>query len=520
MKSMKNIMALMLSVIMILAMGMTAFAQTVGTAAEDTATITINNAAKGETYKVYKLFDATVTGTKDGSIAYTGTIPDSLSSYFQADSQGNISLKEDVMLDETMQDALAAWAATATATASERSDGSVLKFVGLPYGYYIVTSTQEDAEQAKSLITVTSTNPDAVIYDKNATVPGPVDENTPVKTSDATNKDVNIGDTVTYTITFMTTNFNGAGADAKRIASYTITDTLPDFLEDVEVTEITIGNDAYTATDPEDSSKQIIPQFDDDGEITIPWVSGDATNGYTSLHNNGDVIKITYKATVGDKAAIAGAGNKNDVSITWLEVDATTLNEDDKITGSETIYTYAIAIQKINENATALSGATFQFPFYVKATADVTDGAYIYAGTTAPAEGDTSITNTITTPDSGLIIVKGVEAGNYSVTETEAPDGYNKLTAPETITAVKTTETTTKTTIYLDEDGDVTDTTTETNIEVTADIAASVLPIVNKTGTTLPSTGGMGTTALYVLGSLLVLGAGVALVVRRRMSAE
>ena len=512
MKSMKKIMAVMLSMMLMLAMGVTAFAQEVGTKADNTATITIKNAAKDETYNVYKLFDATVTGTENGSIAYTGTIPDSLRDYFQDDTQGNISLKEGVTLDEDMQDALATWAKGTTATATAKSDGSVLKFVGLSYGYYVVTSTQVDNEQAKSLITVTSTNPNAVIYDKNATVPGPVDEDTPVKTSDATNDDVNIGDTVTYTITFRTTNFNGSGENAKRIVSYTITDTLPTFLKDVKVTGITIDDKDYTVGGT-------TPQFNVDGEITIPWVSGNSTDGYTSEYDNGAVIVITYTATVADTATIDGAGNTNSVSITWLDEDGNAPSDDEKITGSETIYTYAIAIQKIDENANGLAGATFQFPFYVKAT-PAADGAYIYARKTAPAEGDTSITDTITTPTDGLIIVKGVEAGTYSITETEAPDGYNKLTAPESIRAVKTGETTTNTTIYLDENGDVTNTETITNITVTADIAASVLPIVNKTGTTLPSTGGMGTTALYVLGSLLVLGAGVALVVRRRMSAE
>ena len=70
---MKKCISLMLALVLIMALTVGVSAQTVG--AEGGATITINNAAKGETYNVYKLFGATVTGTEGGSIAYTGEIP-------------------------------------------------------------------------------------------------------------------------------------------------------------------------------------------------------------------------------------------------------------------------------------------------------------------------------------------------------------------------------------------------------------------------------------------------------------
>lgn len=133
-----------------------------------------------------------------------------------------------------------------------------------------------------------------------------------------------------------------------------------------------------------------------------------------------------------------------------------------------------------------------------KETAD-TDGAYIYAGTEA-GEG---LTNSLTTPDDGLIIVKGVKTGTYSVTETAAPNGYNKLTAPVTVTATKTGEKTTSTTTYLDENGEVVDQKTEGGSEVLVSIdklAATPIVVVNKTGTELPSTGGIGTTIFYTIG--------------------
>ena len=145
-----------------------------------------------------------------------------------------------------------------------------------------------------------------------------------------------------------------------------------------------------------------------------------------------------------------------------------------------------------------------------------TDGAYIYAGIAA-GEG---LTNQITTPDSGVIVVKGVKSGRYEITEFKAPDGYNKLTAPVIVEAAKTGETSTHTIVYLDENGNITNETTNvTEVKVDIEtIAATAVAVVNKAGTELPSTGGMGTTVFYVLGFALVMGAVVLLVTKKRMS--
>ena len=89
MKHARKLASLLLALVMVFALATTAFAQEVtGTGGE--GSITISNAAKGETYSIYKLFDATVNA--DGtSIAYTGTIPDGLKTYFIADENGYIS---------------------------------------------------------------------------------------------------------------------------------------------------------------------------------------------------------------------------------------------------------------------------------------------------------------------------------------------------------------------------------------------------------------------------------------------
>lgn len=502
MKHARKLASLLLALVMVFALATTAFAQEVTGTGAGKGSITISNAAKGETYTIYKLFDATV--SEDGSsIAYTGTIPESLEKYFKADDNGYISAtpaaKEGANMSEGLKTALKEWTKTAKHTAKIESDGSALHFTGLAYGYYVVTTTQ-----GNSVISVDSTMPDVTIVDKNSSTPSDL-------TKTASSNDVNIGDTVTYTVRFKTSNYDGAGENAKKIVSYTIEDTLPDFLEDVKVTSIIVDNDGDETTTKDQTT--VTAQFDANKKIVIDWCDKEHNQ---FLYNNGATITITYTAVVTDKAAIDGIGNTNKVTVTWTTEGGVEPGPG-KVEDVETIYTYAIALKKVNDKGNALPGAVFEFPFYVKSNPD-TDGAYIYAGKNA-GEG---LTNRITTPKDGVIVVKGVKAGTYEIKEVTAPAGYNKLTGHVTVEAVQTGKTTTNTTVYLDKDGKVVGEdsdakVTEVNVDI-ATIAATAVVVVNKAGTELPSTGGMGTTVFYVLGSVLVLGAVVLLVTKKRMS--
>ena len=500
MKHTKKLASLLLALVMVFALATTAFAQEATVAGGGKGSITISNAAKGETYTIYKLFNATV--SEDGSsIAYTGEIPTSLNTYFTADENGYISATPDATDGANMSDGLKAalktWTENATETAHAESDGSALKFNGLAYGYYVVTTTQGD-----QVISVDSTMPNVTIVDKNSSAPKDL-------TKAASSENVCIGDTVTYTVRFKTSNYYGAGTNAKEILSYTIEDTLPEFLKDVNVTSIIVDDDGNDTTTTDRTT--VTAQFNEDKKIVIDWYD-EANNQF--LYDNGATITITYTAVVTEKATIDGAGNTNKVTVTWTTKDGEP-PVPGKLEEEKTIYTYAIALKKVNNEGKALPGAIFEFPFYVKSTAD-TDGAYIYAGIAA-GEG---LTNQITTPDSGVIVVKGVKSGRYEITEFKAPDGYNKLTTPVTVEAAKTGETSTHTIVYLDENGNITNETTNvTEVKVDIDtIAATAVAVVNKAGTELPSTGGMGTTVFYVLGFALVMGAVVLLVTKKRMS--
>ena len=343
MKHARKLTSLLLALVMVFALATTVFAQdeTVGAGA---GAITISNAAKGVTYTIYKLFDATVNA--DGSsIAYTGEIPASLNTYFTADKNGYISAtpaaKEGANMSEGLKTALKDWTKTVTATATAKSDGSALNFKGLAYGYYVVTTTQ-----GNQVISVDSTKPDVTIYDKNSSRPTDLHKT-------ASNDDVSIGDTVTYTVRFKTSNYDGAGTDAKEIVSYTIEDTLPAFLSDVNVTSIIVDNDGNDATagDQHDVTAQFTNK-----KIVIDWYDEDNSK---FLYDNGATVTITYTAVVTEKAAIDGEGNTNNVTVTWTTKGG---NEPGpgKLETKKTIFTYAIALKKVNNKGTALPDAVFE----------------------------------------------------------------------------------------------------------------------------------------------------------------
>ena len=543
MKKVKKIMALMLAMVMVLSMAIPAMAQTVGTAAEGKGSITIENAAKGETYGLVKLFDATLTkdstATTDASgIAYTGTIPDDLKSIFEKDEAGNIHVKDGVT-DQQVTDAVTTWAKKQTASPTAVSDGSALTFEGLDYGYYAVITSQG------ATVTIDSTKPTATVVDKNPKYPSATKEVDPAKGS--------IGDTVTYTATFNAPNYlqNEDTGKSEQVVSYIIEDTLPTFLSDVAITSVKVietpaqeaqgeeGEDGYVpateevSTDLSSSYKAFTNK-----KIEIPWVVENvptADHKYTSKYKNGSQIVITYTAKITSEAAI-GAGNVNKVSLK-PQVDRgngkVPFSETDKWNDEATIYTHAAALQKkaLSETGDNLAGAEFSFKGLI-----VTGKPGMY--TVVSYNPSSTANGTVMKCDAnGKLVIAGINADSdnpikLTGTETKAPDGFNKLPGTfELTTIVMSTETTTthgSQTTYYDADGNIVDVETEGGTSITRnDItaiseipAASIQPVVNNKGSELPSTGGIGTTMFYVIGAVLVIGAGVILISRRRMNMQ
>ena len=520
-KHFKKMMALALAMVMTLAMGITVFAQTEGTAAEGKGSITINNAAKGETYSVVKIFGATLTddatATTDATgIAYTGDIPTALEAYFEKDSTGNVRRKASATDDDALSAAVQAYAKTQSATASATSDGSALTFQGLDYGYYAVISTQG------ATVTIDSLRPNATVNDKNSK------DITVEKTVE--HESYTIGDTINYTATFNTVNFYGSGADAEQVIKYTITDTLPPFLSDVAIDSITITKKDGTTTDDTITGKSFT-----NGSFDIDWATevtpATTPKTYNSKYDNGAKIIVTYHGTLTSVTNV-NIADKNTIKIqpTTVKPDGTENQPwDEDWQDSAEIKTYGTALKKVDGTTKeALKGAKFQVPgLTVEA---VTGEPGVYKVVSYNASSTTAGTEMSTNDDGKLYILGLASTVTLSATETAAPEGYNKADAAISLPAqgTLTTEIYEKAgTRYYDADGNLVReevTGGSKKEDLTANYATILDPVavevVNNKGTELPSTGGIGTTIFYVIGAILVLGAGILLVTRRRMNAN
>ena len=550
MKNMKKILALVLALMLVL--GMTAAgAQTVDSGKGGTGSITISNAAKGETYSAYMLFEATLGG--DGKIAYKGTVPAGLGDYFEETSTNsgyvqakaaafkNVTYYTDAEKTTTSETATAYWTAAAgsemsddlktaltswkngkTPAATAVSDGSALTFSNLVLGYYVVTTSQ--GEQA---ISVDSTMPSVNIVDKNTTRPG-IEKLVNGKKLD----DISIGDTVTYTVTATTTNWiTEEGKDPEQVKSYTIEDTLPEFMTDVTVTGLKVvqsTDDKTTYPDvdlftPGTNGAKGTPQFDSNKKILIEWV--DENN--SSLYKNGSTIELTYTAVITSTVMI-NVANKNTVTLTpYHDKEGRNPFQEDYDDHAE-IKTYGAALKKVDGNDQPLAGAEFKLTGVTVEPVDATNQPGLYRVTSA---GTGLETGNLTTNDQGELYIIGLDSDeSLTVTEMKAPDGYNKLTETKTLTP----ETTLTTEIYemngtryYDADGNLvaqSENATTTKTDLTANyktvLHPELLKIVNQAGVELPSTGGIGTTLFYIGGGILVLAAVILLVTKRRMNAN
>lgn len=533
MKTTRKLLSVLLALVMVLGLATVAMAQTVSYTGEgadqNNGAITIKNAAKGETYKVVKLFDATVSADKN--IAYTGNIPESLTSIFTKTEGGNIVLvgadTGKTALTETDIAALKAWAETQTPIVSAESNGEVLMFDKLPYGYYVILSTQNNG----AAITVNSTKPTVEVIDKNISTINPGK-----KVNGENETSANFGEELTYTLTTTTVNFLNETVDGEivshKVVQYEIQDTLPDWLENVTVTGIKV-------TDKSGDHNLTVEQFDNSTEekadpkpksIIIPWIN-DKTGDH--LYSNGATITITYTANLKENAVIGGDGNKNDVTIVpYVDSENGPDPWDETYKEDAVVKTYGVAMLKVDNKGNALAGAEFTIdssdPTGLKVEA-VKGQPGVYRVTTGTGA------TTLVTDGSGYLVILGMKEGQkVTLKETKAPDGYVLQTETKTLTAIlmSAEEKITSTTVWYDANGDVTNeeaevVSTETQYNTLETLKnkatgttdeAKALQFINVPGSELPSTGGIGTTIFYVVGAILVLGAGVLLVTKKRIA--
>lgn len=508
-------------------------ATTVATAnAADNATLTVSTTDTkfaGKTVNAYKMFSATVS-SDGGAVSYTLT--DGWKPFFMSSTLDGLTGVTDANVNDKANEyvskltgkekdlsAFAAkasnWAqtnnitadATATVSKNAATDGKyTATFTNLDYGYYVVAvpgaTVADTNSQYAALVRVHSTSVDAEIKGALPTVDKKVQVNGTGK--DAT--DAKIGDTLTFTLT-------STIPDMSAYSTYTFNfkDTLSKGLTFGQVTSVKVGDTTLT----KDTDYTVTTAPADSGKTLLTVAMKDFKTKQQA--NAGKKITVTYAATLNKDAVVGGAGNVNSATIQYSNnpsTNGTGESEPSKVR----VFTYGFTVDKYtgknyDDTATRLAGAEFTLAHkggtaisFVKVADSATQNA-VYRVAKADEAGATT---TITTPANGKVDFRGLENGEYTLTETKAPAGYNKLASA---IGVKVdgqnngTDTTHATVVikYDNNNGSIYDQTASNG----------VIPVQNKPGVVLPGTGGMGTIAFTVIG-VLVIALGVAWTLKRK----
>ena len=470
---MKKFVSVLLALAMTLALSVSALAA-------ETGTITVDNPISGQTYTAYKIFDVTYDTAKK---AYSYTI-DSTNEWFstvEAYAQGTnhgLTLTQvtgSTTYIVTTTDAFSAPDfAVSLKAEKDGKTGTVLTAVGttvsasnLPLGYYFVSST------GGALCNLTTTDPTVTIHDKNDIPFNKVDDK----------ESVDVGEVVTYTITGKVPDYTGFTT-----YTYLITDTMSEGLTFKKNVKVTVGgvdktSDCAITYDVDENANKFT--------VSIPVLD--------KKYDIGAEIKVTYTAVVNEKAVAKIENNSATLTYSNDPTDSTskTTTPPDK----ETVYSAKIVIDKYaaqadaNDKTHKLAGA--QFVLYkevngVKQYYKWNDTDKKVTWTANKEEATVKTTN-----ENGATSFDGLADGTYYLEEIAAPAGYNLLNDPVKVVV----------------NGANATATNLSALTVNEEVA-------NQSGTELPSTGGMGTTIFYVLGGVLMAGAFVLLVVRKRMRAE
>lgn len=447
---MKRFATILLVMVMILSMATTAFA------AEKNDSITVTGTKVGETYALYKLFDLKV-DNEENPAAYSYTVNSGWEEFFAGDAAKYIT-KNDAGYVTAISDAAAlakdaaAWTGKPTATQSTPATGTSVVFSGLENGYWLITSTLG----TEAMIQTTPDKAAVTINEKN-----PEDTITKTVKEDSTGEfgtfnNAQIGDLVEFK-SVITLN--------KSTRNVKVTDTMDEGLTytagSVAIDGLTKGTE-YTVE--EETATGFVISFSDE---------------YIKTLTAATTLNLTYTATLN---ASVIQNTAIDAQINRIKI---TYGDQQSVEQTTTTTTHNFKIFKhANNSEENLAGATFELKKgdAVVKLIKINDTNYRVA-----MAGEAGAVETFTTVADGDIVIWGVDAdSDYTLNETAAPAGYNKLTAEVAVTVSASNDTR--------------------------------VDVINNAGTELPSTGGVGTTVFYVIGGLMMLMAVVLLVTKKRMA--
>ena len=466
MKNMRKLFAMVLAVVMVLSLATVAFAD------ETTYTLTLNGVQEGHTYSAYQIFVGDLNESTLSNIVWGNGVTEA----GQA-ALGNAREKAESLLFIADSEAFAAEVAPYLADAA----GSVTigegetsgEISGLIAGYYLVMTTATTETDGVYTYYIMK-----VVKDTEANIKADVPEIS--KTVD--DVDISIGDTVTFTLTATMTS-NLQGYETYQIVFHDTLSAGLDYVEESAVVTIDGADktDAFTIVE-------------ENGNLTISCQDVLAQDAHCSSQ-----IAVTYEATLDADAVIGTDGNSNKVYLTYSN-DPNWDGEGEEPTGDTPedevkVYTWEIPVFKYTEEGEGeevtqepLAGAGFTLYDGEDAiTLTQVEGTNIYK-----VDPNGSVTE-IVTDETGEFEIEGLKQGTYVLVETTTPAGYNTC---EDVTVV------------IGEDG---------ALSVDGE-AVTTVGILNKAGSVLPETGGMGTTIFYILGSILTMAAVVLLITKKRMA--
>lgn len=492
MKLFKKIAGFILAFAMILAIAM----PSVVMAADTTYKLTLQNTVEGHTYEVYQVFSGTLS-TKNNKKVLSDL---KWGSGVKADAYTETAkAKAETLTDETIARAFAKELVNqkklSAATKTVQSTTGTTEIAGLAAGYYLVKDTdsslanKNDSYTAYILQVVgdatTSVKSDVPSSEKKVK---DINDSTDTETTEWQDAaDWDIGDEVPFKIEgTLPSNYD-------KYKKYTLkfhdkeeegltfkSETVKVFIDNTEITE-----GFRVVVNPEDN---------DTFDVVFD-------NLKTTSAKNNSVIRVEYKSVLNEKANLGKPGNKNTM---YMEFSNNPNNEQGGEFGKTPddtviVFTYKVDVNKVDEQGNKLTGAEFTLEKKIKGTKDTWKAITKVSGTA----GD-------------VFEFKGIDDGEYRLTETRAPANYDKLSDPIyfTVTAGHVDGANP----YLDTfSGNITSGNVGT-MTFTANKDSGILStkVVNKPGSSLPETGGMGTTILYVAGAVMILAAGAFLVMQKK----
>lgn len=476
MKLIKKIAAIMFAFMMVVSMSCNVKADDATTAVTEKGTITINKAVNEQTYTIYKLLDLESYDATNNHYSYKPATE--WKSFFEtAEAKNYITVDENGYANWVKGADQVAFAQKALAYATTNNIGNkgtatasnnTVTFDNLDLGYYLVDSS------VGALCGLNTTNPTATIEEKNG-VPS-VEKKIVQNNTDVDSNFANIGETINFKTTITT---------QKGAQSYVLHDTMEKgftFNKDVKVKVSGQTNYLNSTTDYE-----VVENAEDKCTFDIKF-----KEEFLKTINDTTKIEVTYSATLNGEAEIHD-NNDNTTHLTYGEENNTTPSTTHTIT-------YGINILKYTGDTTkTLANATFSLY-----NAETAGTAYTLVQKTDTTNYRLAMTEEsgiteITTTNTGEFSIQGLKPGVYWLEETAAPKGYNRLAK-----RIK---------VEIMNDG-----TYKINNKARDNgVGYNRVEVENKTGTVLPSTGGTGTTMIYLIGGALVLGSGVVLVTKRRV---